>query len=113
MEDDDFPAGDQETHDNLMDLQEKRQVSQPELQGHSSTAQKPLKSHFADDFFTIDRHELTTKKQSSCESDLELKWIDNIELFELLDANGLESIGFREFSAFVFLLAAYHSNQLL
>lgn len=52
-------------------------------------------------------------RKESSEPETELKWIDNIDLFELLDANGLESIGFREFSALVFLLASYQSNQLL
>ena len=46
-------------------------------------------------------------KKEVSDSENELKWIDNIEIFELLDTSGLESIGFREFSALLFLIASH------
>lgn len=39
-----------------------------------------------------------------------IKWMDNIEIFEMLDTNGYESIGFREFCVLVYLLAAQESS---
>jgi hypothetical protein len=33
-----------------------------------------------------------------------------MELFEMLDASGMENIGFREFCAVIFLLSAFESN---
>ena len=35
---------------------------------------------------------------------MELQWLDNVELFEMLDANGMENIGFREFCTVIFLV---------
>jgi len=43
----------------------------------------------------------------------ELSWLDNMELYDVLDASGMESIGFREFCALTFLVAAAQSNQLV
>ena len=44
---------------------------------------------------------------------MELQWLDNVELFEMLDANGMENIGFREFCTVIFLVSAFERNQLL
>ena len=40
----------------------------------------------------------------------ELCWLASVELFELLDASGIESIGFREFCALMHLVAGVQSN---
>ena len=42
-----------------------------------------------------------------------LSWLDNTEVYEVLDASGMESVGFREFCALIFLVAAAESQQLL
>jgi len=44
---------------------------------------------------------------------MEIQWLDNMELFEILDSSGMETIGFREFCALIFLVSAAESKQLL
>jgi hypothetical protein len=46
-------------------------------------------------------------------SGTELSWMTSLDIYELLDANGLETIGFREFCALINLVAGVQSNQLL
>lgn len=43
----------------------------------------------------------------------ELEWSETQQIFSALDASNFESVGFREFCALVFLLAASHDNKLL
>ena len=47
------------------------------------------------------------------EKHTELAWADAHDLFSALDACNFESVGFREFCALVFLLAAAEDNMLL
>lgn len=40
----------------------------------------------------------------------ELSWLQSQEIFEAMDASNIETVGFREFCALVFLIAAAESN---
>lgn len=44
---------------------------------------------------------------------VELEWAETQEIFAALDACNFESVGFREFCALVYLLAASQDNMLL
>jgi len=35
-----------------------------------------------------------------------LDWLQNMDIYETLDASGMESIGFREFCAYILLLSS-------
>ena len=61
-----------------------------------------------DDGETDDRSE-----KSSETSGTELSWLISVDLYEMLDASGRETIGFREFCALMYLVAGAQSNQLL
>jgi hypothetical protein len=37
----------------------------------------------------------------------------SIEIYDILDASGMEAVGFREFCAVILLVASLESNQLL
>ena len=42
-----------------------------------------------------------------------LTWLESQEIFDVLDAGNIETVGFREFCAMTFLIAAVQSNQML
>ena len=42
-----------------------------------------------------------------------LTWLESQEIFGILDAGNIETVGFREFCAMTFLVAAVQSNQML
>lgn len=58
-----------------------------------------------DDDETEDRSE-----KSSETSGTELSWLISVDLYEMLDAIGRESIGFREFCTLMYLVAGAQSN---
>lgn len=58
-------------------------------------------------------HGVTEPKTEPSTGAVELTWSEVRELFSVLDACNFETIGFREFCAHVFLLAALQDNQLL
>lgn len=55
----------------------------------------------------------TSKDDQTGQSSSELSWSEVKELFAALDACNFETVGFREFCAHIFLLAALQDNQML
>jgi len=60
-----------------------------------------------------DTQKKTEASSTKSATTTDLSWLEVKDLFAALDACNFETVGFREFCAQIFLLAALHDNQLL
>jgi hypothetical protein len=55
----------------------------------------------------------TEPESSADESPNQLDHLKAEQIYQVLDQSGLESIGFREFCAFIMIVSAFESRELL